>query len=120
MAQYVANVHPPESVVDLGDEPAFVSLDIEASPFFYRIGSGEGFSDVREALPERSLRDAKPDTQCRFEFGVTQCRFLQLLAADHMHGTPDTCFAFCEYHSSHIANVSRWGFFKLTRKGKGG
>jgi hypothetical protein len=85
MRQHASQEDPPASIVDFGEQPVCISLDVEHGVAADRIRCREHAPRIHQILPLRFLRDPIPDIQRLAEAGMSLCRFKQLLATDHVH-----------------------------------
>jgi hypothetical protein len=101
----MADVKAAKLIVNFGDQPILVALDIENRPLGDRIRTRKGSSDVRQILPHCLLRNAKPSVKRAFELNGRSAAclsFLRLMTCMPLLGK----FALCEGYTSQIANLS--------------
>jgi hypothetical protein len=102
------DVHTLESIINFGNQPIPVALNVEYGPPVHRICIRESFPNISKTVPRCPLSDAKPNIQWGFEVCVMNRCFLELLAANYVQALTNT-FALCELHyycSSQIAKTS--------------
>jgi hypothetical protein len=93
MGQDAADENLVGLVIDPGDQPVSVALDVEDRARAHRVSRREHHPNVVEIRPACLLRNLVPGTQRPIEIGMPFCRFKPSFFLLMTH-TPT--FAFCE------------------------
>jgi hypothetical protein len=85
MCQNKADVDSPKSVIDFGNQPVPIALNVEDRPLSDGIRARKSSPYVRQILPLSLLRNPKPRVQRSFKVAAPRHGLLESLSTDYVH-----------------------------------